>query len=124
MTSQYGVVTSQELQNAMGIDLKNYTDSDGNRVFTDDIIDARISKAERRVSIKTTQTWDSSAPFNIKEAVLTLAEWLMKDLMWQHGLLANWERMKEENITAYLEEVVGNEEFEGQFLAITGEEAW
>ena len=114
MASLYGIITITELENDSWIDFSEYVDGAGDRLVSDTRAEALITKAERRV-IKFTETeWDSSAPANIKDAVLTLAGWYCKERLQEWGYFSAFEPRSEEDINKYLDAFLTKDQAAGE----------
>ena len=79
MASDYGIITVANLESYMAIDFGN-TDAK----YTDAVVEARISQAERFVAVKL-RTTSLTTSDGVKSAVYILSERLMRNLLVEDG---------------------------------------
>jgi len=128
MASKYKILDIAELGKIMVVDLTQFKDSEGNRVYSDPQIEKQISKAEvmvfgttkKRYRLESDQTSSYEIiPDQVLEAVETMAELRMKNQLIKDG----FETGEIYDVILYYNELVKplieSEKVEGELITIT-----
>ena len=93
MTIIDSIVTIQEVVDAQGREINTIVDkSNGNRVFTDDVIEARINQVVRFVysNAKDLTQASTNTDYVVKFAIIRLSVISLNNLMMERGYLKTW----------------------------------
>ncbi len=103
IASEYGILDIDTLNTLIAEDIKEAR-KDATRIFSDDFINSKISKAEKRVFGHVGETFTlANIGFEMKSAIYDFATFLMEQELIKRGIIANGELLNE---SAYFEDEI------------------